>query len=64
LYAVIDRIYVTTEGSTQKCQIYTKGCATEDYTDIFGAADYIAENAAAIAAPAMPSSMCDLDYIV
>ncbi|MDR1541050.1 MAG: recombinase family protein [Clostridiales bacterium] len=48
LHTVIDRIYITTKGSTQKCQIYIKGCATEDYSDLFGAADYIAENTAAI----------------
>jgi site-specific DNA recombinase len=62
LHTVIDRIYITTEGSTQKCQIYIKGCATEDYADLFGAADYIAENAAAIGACVTLPPMCDLDY--
>jgi site-specific DNA recombinase len=62
LHTVIDRIYITTEGSTQKCQIYIKGCATEDYSDLFGAADYIAENTAAIGLCATLPPMCDLDY--
>jgi site-specific DNA recombinase len=62
LHTVIDRIYITTAGSTQKCQIYVKGCATEDYTDLFGTTDYIAENAAAIGVCATPPPMCDLDY--
>jgi site-specific DNA recombinase len=61
LHTVIDRIYITTEGGAQKCQIYIKGCTTEDYTDLFGATDYIAQNAAM--EPCADSvAMCDLDY--
>lgn len=61
LHTVIDRIYITTEGNAQKCQIYIKGCTTEDYTDLFGAADYIAKNAAMSVSADLPP-MCDLDY--
>ena len=61
LHTVIDRIYVTTEGNTQKCQIYIKGCTTEDYTDLLDAADYIAKNAAMSITAKLPL-MCDSDY--
>lgn len=44
LHTVIDRIYVTTEGNKQKCQIFIKGCTTEDYSDLFGAADCLWQN--------------------
>jgi len=61
LHTVIDRIYITTESNTQKCHIYIKGCTTEDYTDLFGAADYIAKNTAMSVSATLPL-MCDLDY--
>ena len=38
---VVERIYITTEESKRICQIFIKGCATEDYTRLFGAAEYI-----------------------
>ena len=57
IHTIVDRIYITTEGSTQKCQIYIKGCATEDYSDLFGAADYIERNALVAVLP----PMCDSD---
>ena len=44
IHTIVDRIYITAEGSSLKCQIYIKGCATDDYTDLFGAADYIDNN--------------------
>lgn len=40
---VIERIYITTENGKRICHIFVKGCTTEDYTDLFGAADYIAD---------------------
>lgn len=38
---VVERIYITTENDKKVCHIFVKGCTTEDYTDLFGAADYI-----------------------
>ena len=61
IHTIVDRIYITTEGSSLKCQIYIKGCATDDYTDLFGAADYIDNNTVITAVAFMPP-MCDLDY--
>lgn len=61
LHTVIDRIYVTTEGTSQKCQIFIKGCATEDYTDLFGAAGYIADSDITGVYAILPP-MCDSDY--
>jgi Site-specific recombinases, DNA invertase Pin homologs len=62
LHAVIDRIYITTEGSTQKCHIFIKGCATEEYSDLFGAADYIAEDSTVTGVFAFLPPLCDSDY--
>jgi len=42
---VVERIYVTTEENKRVCQIFIKGCATEDYFRLFGAAEYIKQNA-------------------
>lgn len=42
---VVERIYITTEGDKRICQIFIKGCATEDYSRLFGAAGYIEQNA-------------------
>lgn len=44
IQTVVERIYVTTEGSKRICQIFIKGCATEDYSRLFGAAEYIQQN--------------------
>ena len=41
IHSIVERIYITTDGTTQNCQVYLKGCATEDYSDILGAAGYI-----------------------
>ncbi len=41
VHSIVDRIYITTDGTKQKCQVYIKGCATEDYSDVLGAAGYI-----------------------
>lgn len=60
IHTIVERIYITTENNELKCQIYIKGCATDDYTDLFGAADYIDNNTAVTAVSFMPS-MCDLD---
>ena len=38
VHSIVDRIYITTDGTKQKCQVYIKGCATEDYSDVLGAA--------------------------
>ena len=61
IHSVVDRIYITAEGTTQKCRIYIKGCATEDYSDLFGAADYIENNTIMTVTTILPI-MCDLDY--
>lgn len=54
---VVERIYVTTEGDKRICQIFIKGCTTEDYTEIFGAADYIAHNS--VQPVTAEAKMCD-----
>lgn len=41
---VVERIYVTTENNKLICQIFIKGCSTEDYSRLFGAAEYIKHN--------------------
>ncbi|MBQ8502707.1 MAG: hypothetical protein IJ491_00315, partial [Clostridia bacterium] len=41
---VVERIFITTENDKRVCHIFVKGCTTEDYTDLFGAADYITDN--------------------
>lgn len=43
VHSIVDRIYITTDGTKQKCQVYIKGCATEDYSDVLDAAGYIEE---------------------
>lgn len=53
--------YITTDGTKQKCQVYIKGCATEDYSDVLGAAGYIEEEPLLPVVSYMPP-MCDLDY--
>ena len=60
VHSLVDRIYITTEGTTQKCQVYIKGCATEDHSDVLGAAEYIEGNFFLQVATYMPP-MCDLD---
>lgn len=60
VHSLVDRIYITTEGTTQKCQVYIKGCATEDQSDVLGAAEYIEGNFFLPVATYMPP-MCDLD---
>lgn len=54
---VVERIYVTTEGDKRICQIFIKGCTAEDYTEIFGAADYIAQNT--VQPVTAEAKMCD-----
>lgn len=41
---VVERIFITTENDKRVCHIFVKGCTTENYTDLFGAAEYIADN--------------------
>lgn len=54
---LIDRILVTYENGKQICHIFIKGCTTEDYTDFFGAAGYIAQDAKT----GIALEMCDSD---
>lgn len=61
IHTLVERIYITTENNELKCQIYIKGCATENYTNLFGAAEYIDDNTIVTAVAFLPS-MCDLDY--
>ena len=61
VHSIVDRIYITTDGTIQKCQVYIKGCATEDYSDVLGAAGYIEEEPLLPVASYVPP-MCDLDY--
>ena len=61
LHSIVERIYITTDGSTQKCHVYIKGCATEDYSDVLGAVGYIKQESALPVVSYMPP-MCDLDY--
>ena len=60
IHSIVERIYITTDGTTQKCQVYLKGCATEDYSDILGAAGYIDGKFLIPVATYLPP-MCDLD---
>ena len=61
VHSIVDRIYITTDGTKQKCQVYIKGCATEDYSDVLGTAGYIKEEPLLPVVSYMPP-MCDLDY--
>lgn len=61
IHSIVERIYITTDGSTQKCHVYIKGCATEDYSDVLGAVGYIKQESALPVVSYMPP-MCDLDY--
>ena len=61
LHSIVERIYITTDGSSQKCHVYIKGCATEDYSDVLGAVRYIKQEVALPVVTCMPP-MCDLDY--
>lgn len=54
---VVERIYITTEGDKRICQIFIKGCTTEDYSRLFGAAEYIKHNA--VQPIAGVAEMCD-----
>lgn len=54
---LVDRILVTYEDGKQICHIFIKGCTTEDYTDFFGAAGYIAQDAKR----GIAVKMCDCD---
>lgn len=56
---IVERIYITTEGDKRICQIFIKGCTTEDYSRLFGAADYIEHNA--VCPITGVADMCDLD---
>ena len=44
-----------------QCQVYIKGCATEDYFGVLGAAEYIETNPLTPVVSFM-QPMCDLDY--
>ena len=55
--AVVERIYVTTENSERVCHIFIKGCAKEDYSDLFEEAKNIDKTYA----PSHSALMCDTD---
>lgn len=61
IHTLVERIYITSENNELKCQIYIKGCATEDYSDLLGTAEYI-DNNTVVSAVAFLPPMCDLDY--
>ena len=61
IHSIVERIYITTDGSSQKCHVYIKGCATEDYSDVLGAVGYIKQESTSPVVTHMPP-MCDLDY--
>lgn len=54
---VVERIYIVTENDKQICHIFVKGCTTEDYSDLFGAAEYIEKSDVS----PVSSVMCDSD---
>ncbi len=41
LQTIVERVYVTYENSVPQCHIFLKGCLSEDYTPLFGTAEYI-----------------------
>lgn len=52
-----ERIYIVTENNKQICHIFVKGCTTQDYSDLFGAAEYIEKSEVS----PVSSVMCDSD---
>ena len=38
IHSVVEKIYVTTENNERVCHIFIKGCADEDYSDLFKSA--------------------------
>ena len=57
LAAAVERIYIITENDKQVCHIFVKGCTTQDYSDLFGAAEYIEKSEVS----PVSSVMCDSD---
>ena len=61
---VVERIYITTENDKRVCHIFVKGCTTEDYTDLFGAADYIQDSSNPLIFHLCDSDECREGYIL
>ncbi len=61
---IIERIYITTENGKRICHIFVKGCTTEDYTDLFGAADYIADYENPLRFDLCDSEQCREYYVI
>ncbi len=57
---VVERVYITTKGDKRICQVFMKGCTMEDYSGLFGAADYIAQNTEQPLTGDNP--VCDLEW--
>lgn len=57
LQTVVERIYITYDNGIPQCHIYLKGCLKEDYTPLFGTAEYIG----IIMVLPMFKTMCDSD---
>jgi hypothetical protein len=41
LQTIVERVYVTYEKGIPECHIFLKGCLKEDYSELFGTAEYI-----------------------
>ena len=61
---VVERIYITTENGKRICHIFVKGCTKEDYTDLFGAADYITDANNPLIFNMCDSEQCREYYVV
>lgn len=61
---VVERIFITTENDKRVCHIFVKGCTTEDYTDLFGAADYITDNNNPLIFNMCDSEQCRENYVI
>ena len=61
---VVERIFITTENDKRVCHIFVKGCTTEDYTDLFGAADYITDNNNPLIFNMCDSEQCREYYVI
>ena len=63
LAAAVERIYIITENDKQVYHIFVKGCTT-DYSDLFGAAEYIEKpEASPIFSGVCDSDQCSKSYM-
>ena len=60
LQILIERIYIVYVDGTPKCHIYLKGCLKEDYSPLFGTAEYI-NNMPDYIIKLFPWMLCDPD---